>query len=228
MRLLLIEDNREIAGIVLDYFEAFGHQLDYTADGRHGLELASEQYFDVIILDIMLPGMDGYQVCRELRKRRITTPVLMLTARDTTDDTLQGFEEGADDYLVKPFDLKILEARVKALVRRNSPGAFSDALEFEDLTLDLGNHSARRGDRDIPLNPTCFTLLKLLISKSPDLVTREEMIYAIWGDEPPDGDALRNHIYQLRVVVDKPFEQPMITTVPKVGYRLQATLSTKE
>lgn len=106
----------------------------------------------------------------------------MLTARDTTDDTLQGFEEGADDYLVKPFDLKILKARVKALIRRNSPGAFSDSLVYEALTLDLGNRTARRGDQEILLNPTGFTLLKLLISKAPDLVTREEMMYAILGD----------------------------------------------
>ena len=144
MRLLLIEDNRDIAGVIFDYFEALGHAMDYTADGNQGLALATENPYDLVILDIMLPGRDGYSVCRALRERQVDTPILMLTARDTTDDTLQGFGEGADDYLVKPFDLKVLQARIEAIVRRRSGGAFAKHLSFDALTLDLGSHAVER------------------------------------------------------------------------------------
>ncbi|WP_252178991.1 response regulator transcription factor [Endozoicomonas sp. 4G] len=221
MRLLLVEDSREVAGVILDYFENTGHEVDYAADGKGGLNLASENSYDIIILDVMLPGMNGFKVCRALREQGNSTPVLMLTARDTTDDTLQGFSEGADDYLIKPFDLKILDARVQALVRRNSSSAFKKELSYGQLSLDLGSRAAIRDSQSIGLNPTCFKILKILIDKAPEVVTRDELIYAIWKDEPPEGDTLRNHIYQLRASVDKPFEQELIITVPKVGYRLK-------
>ncbi len=221
MRLLLIEDNRDIAGVIFDYFEALGHAMDYTADGNQGLALATENAYDLVILDIMLPGRDGYSVCRALRERQVDTPILMLTARDTTDDTLQGFGEGADDYLVKPFDLKVLQARIEAIVRRRSGGAFAKHLSFDVLTLDLGSHAVERQGHRVSLNPTCFKLLKALMQKAPELVTREELVYSVWKDEPPDGDSLRNHIYQLRNLIDRPFTSSMLVTVPKTGYRLQ-------
>ncbi|WP_062268470.1 response regulator transcription factor [Endozoicomonas arenosclerae] len=223
MRVLLVEDSREIAGVILDYFESTGHEVDYAADGKNGLSLACENTYDIIILDVMLPGMDGFRVCRELRTSGVSTPVLMLTARDTTDDTLQGFSEGADDYLIKPFDLKILDARVNALVRRSSPSVFKKQLIYGGLSLDVASHSAIREGQPIGLNPTCFKILKILMDKAPEVVTRDELIYAIWRDDPPEGDTLRNHIYQLRTSVDKPFEQALILTVPKVGYRLKGS-----
>ena len=220
MRLLLVEDSRDIAGIIFDYFEALGYELDYAADGRQGLALATENTYDLILLDVMLPGIDGFTVCRKLREQGLNIPIIMLTARDTKDDTLNGFAHGADDYVVKPFDLNILEARVEALARRSRPETLSNNLSFGELSLDLNSHSAIREERQIPLNPTGFTILKLLVSKAPATVTRDEIIYELWRDDPPDGDVLRNHIYQLRNLIDKPFDNAIIKTVPKIGYRL--------
>ncbi|MTI14767.1 response regulator transcription factor [Sansalvadorimonas verongulae] len=221
MRLLLIEDSRDIAGVVFDYFEALGHELDYAADGRQGLNLGTENLYDLILLDVMLPGMDGYSVCRTLREQGVKTPVLMLTARDTKDDTLTGFAHGADDYVVKPFDLNILEARIEALVRRSKPEGFQNDLSFGELSLNMESRIVTRNGQTLNLNPTGFRILKLLISKAPAAVSRDEIIYELWKDNPPDGDVLRNHIYQLRTQVDKPFPVAMVKTVPTVGYRLE-------
>lgn len=220
MRFLLIEDNSQIAGVIFDYFETFDYTLDYASDGLHGLQLASEHSFDLIILDIMLPGMDGLTLCSKLRERCIETPVLMLTARDTTEDTLAGFEQGADDYLIKPFELSILKARIEALVRRSKPGRISKKLIFGDLEMNLDQHTVERQGKSISLNPACYKLLQALLEKAPEVATKSDLTYALWGHEPPDGDSLRNHIYQLRSLIDKPFNSAIVSTVPKTGYRL--------
>lgn len=220
MKLLLIEDHKDIAGVIFDYFELKGHILDYAGNGQQGLELGSNNYYDVIILDVMLPMMDGLEVCQAYREQGIDTPVLMLTARDHNDDILSGFDCGADDYLVKPFDLKILEARVTALYKRNQGQVASKQLSFEDLNVDIQSGVASRRDKKFTLNQTQRIILKLLINKSPQLVTRDELIHAIWQGEEPDGDILRSHIYQLRNLIDRPFEQKYIHTIPKKGYLL--------
>ncbi|WP_019616759.1 response regulator transcription factor [Psychromonas ossibalaenae] len=220
MKLLLIEDHQGIAGVIFDFFEIKNYTLDYANNGLHGYELACSNHYDLIILDVMLPRMDGFTVCRKLREQGIDTPILMLTARDTREDTLQGFAQGADDYLVKPFDLEILEARIKSLTRRRGGNTASKTLQFGDLILDLNSHIVSRNDCSFSLNPTLFTILKLMMLRAPNVVNRDEIISALWGDDEPEGNVLRSHIYQLRSQIDKPFKHAYINTVPKVGYQL--------
>lgn len=220
MKLLLVEDHQDIAGIIFDFFEIKGYTLDYASNGQQGYDLALENHYDLIILDVMLPRMDGYTVCNKLREQGIDTPILMLTARDTREDTLNGFQQGADDYLIKPFDLDILDARISALTRRRTGQTASKYLSFGQLKLDLKGHSLSRGDCSFALNPTLFTILKLLMMRAPDVVTKGEIINALWGEDEPEGNVLRSHIYQLRSQIDKPFAHHYLKTVPKVGFQL--------
>jgi len=220
MKLLLIEDHQDIAGVIFDFFEIKGYTLDYANNGQHGYDLASNNHYDLIILDVMLPRMNGFTVCQKLREQGIDTPILMLTARDTREDTLEGFALGADDYLVKPFDLEILEARIKSLTRRRIGNTATKTLNFGDLELDLNSHIVSRNDCQFSLNPTLFTILKLMMLRAPNVVTKEEVISTLWGDDEPEGNVLRSHIYQLRAQIDKPFKHAYINTVPKVGYQL--------
>lgn len=220
LRILVVEDNIDIAENLADFLEAGGHQLDFAMDGIGGLHLALTQDYDVIILDVMLPGMDGFTFCRKLRKEGgKQTPVLMLTARDTLDDKLAGFDAGADDYLVKPFALKELSARVNAIVRRRS--VFTEKqLHVADLELDLGTMKVRRSGQLIEMNRTCLNILSLLMKAYPNVVERKEIENALWGDMPPGSDALRSHIYALRRAIDKPFTTSLLHTVHGVGYCL--------
>ncbi|CAG8999241.1 MAG: Transcriptional regulatory protein TcrA [Candidatus Celerinatantimonas neptuna] len=220
MKLLIVEDHQDIAGIIFDYFEALDYTLDYARNGQQGYELAKNEYYDAIVLDVMLPRMDGFTVCRTLREEGCDTPILMLTARDTRDDTLIGFAEGADDYLVKPFDLEILEARLLALTRRRKGGIPAKVLHFGELTLDLNSHIVTRQSCQFTLNPTQFNLLKLLMLRAPSVVSKAELINSVWGDDEPERNVLRSHIYQLRHQIDKPFVKGYLKTVPKVGYQL--------
>lgn len=221
-RVLLVEDNREIAGVLFDYFECIGMELDYADNGELGLQLATDNSFDIIILDLMLPRMDGLTVCNKLRESGNTTPILMLTALDSRDDMLAGFEHGADDYLTKPFDLDILEARMKALVRRYHGTVASSKLVFGEISIDQKTRKAYRQDKLLALNPTTYTILEMLCKSAPDVVTRGDISYKLWEEDEPNNDVLRSHIYQLRNQLDKPFDQQMLITVPKVGFRLES------
>lgn len=221
MKILLVEDHQEIAGIIFDFFEIKGFQLDYARDGLQGFELASSNHYDVIILDVMLPHLDGLSVCQKLRKHGIDTPILMLTARDSNNDILDGFEHGADDYLVKPFDLNILAARLNALYKRKSGNAATKAITFSNLTLDLASRTLRRNECTFQLNQTLFTIMKTLMLRAPDIASRDEIINQVWQDDSPEDDILRHHIYQLRSQIDKPFKHAYIHTIPKVGYQLK-------
>ncbi|WP_366945130.1 response regulator transcription factor [Desulfoluna sp.] len=221
MRILIIEDNRDIAENIGDYFETRGHVSDFAMDGITGLHLALTGEYDVIVLDLMLPGMDGLTLCTKLRQEGgKTTPVLMLTARDTLDDKLAGFHTGADDYLVKPFALEELAARVQALTRRLSRSEGS-LLQVGNLTLDTATLKVHRQGQNIELNNTCLTLLKILLHASPQVVTRNELERALWGDTPPGSDALRTHMYTLRNKIDKPFASPLIHTLHGIGFRME-------
>lgn len=220
-RVLLIEDNREIAGVLFDYFECIGMELDYADNGELGLQLALDNEFDIIILDLMLPRMDGLTVCNQLRDRGNTTPILMLTALDSREDMLKGFDHGADDYLTKPFDLDILEARMQALIRRYRGTVASTKLQFSELSIAQQTRQAYRQDKLLALNPTTYTILEMLCQKAPQVVTREEISYKLWQEDEPNNDVLRSHIYQLRNQLDKPFANQMLITVPKVGFRLE-------
>lgn len=220
LRILVVEDNADIAANIGDYLEAQGHVLDFALDGIGGLHLALTQDFDVIVLDIMLPGMDGLTFCRKLKEgAKKQTPVLMLTARDTLSDKLEGFRAGADDYLVKPFALEELAARIGVLVRRTEL-AVHDLLQVADLEIDIGKMKVQRAGRPIELNRACLKILTILMQAHPRVVTRRELEHALWADMPPGSDALRSHIYALRRAIDRPFKHSLLETVHGVGYRL--------
>ncbi|WP_144213110.1 response regulator transcription factor [Shewanella donghaensis] len=221
IKLLIIEDNHDVAGILSDFFEAQDAELDFAANGELGLALALAEDFDAIILDLMLPKMDGLSLCRALRSQGCTTPVLMLTALDNKADLMSGFDSGADDYLGKPFDLDELDVRIKALIKRHRGNVAQALLKFGELELNIARHQVRRKGMLLPLTPTTYQILLLLMKNAPNIVTREQLIESIWGQNPPGQDILRSHVYQLRNQLDKPFEQPMLVTVPKVGLRLQ-------
>lgn len=220
MRILVVEDNRDIAANLGDYLEERGHTVDFAADGIAGLHLAVSNPFDAIVLDLNLPGMDGLEVCRRLRRdAHKQTPVLMLTARDSLDQKLSGFESGADDYLIKPFALQEVEARLAVLVRRGRK-AQPRVLEVADLQFNLDTLEAKRQGKSVPLNPTGLKILQALMEASPSVVTRQELETCVWGEELPDSDSLRVHIHGLRAVVDKPFDKPLIHTRHGIGYRI--------
>ena len=224
IRVLIIEDNPAIVQNMTDFLESKGYILDFAMDGIGGLHLALTQDYDVIVLDLMLPGMDGITLCQKLRREADKqVPVIMLTARDTLEDKLLGFESGADDYLVKPFALKELEARIKVLANRRV--ADTKVLVAGDLRLDLGSFEVTRQGRAIELNNTCIAILKLLMEASPNVVSRQEMENSLWGDMPPGSDVLRSHIYTLRKKIDKPFGHAMIETVHGVGFKLKEDMS---
>jgi DNA-binding response OmpR family regulator len=223
MHILVIEDNRDLAANVCDYLEAKGHHTDAAEDGITGLNLAITRDYDAIVLDIVLPGMDGFDLCRKLRQEACKeTPVLMLTARDALEDRVAGLEYGADDYVLKPFALRELEARLKALVRR-SRGVITPAiLRVADLELDPNLVRVRRGERAIELPPIPYKLLETLMQAAPKVVKRQELERAIWGDRPPDSDALRAHMHVLRSAIEAPNEAILLHTLRGIGYRLTA------
>ena len=221
--ILLIEDHRDIAEMVFDYLENQGYTVDYAADGVTGLHLGIQNDYDAVVLDLMLPGIDGLDVCRRLRKdAHVDAPVLMLTARDTLEDKLLGFESGADDYLVKPFDLEELEARLGSLIRRRRGDVAREVLRVGELTLDLQTLKVMREEHELTVSPIGIKILTVLMQRSPKVVDRWAIERAIWGDLPPDSDALRSHMYNLRKVVDKPFTGRMIYTVHSAGFRIVA------
>lgn len=220
MKILVIEDNTDIAANIVDFFEDKGHIVDYAADGITGLHLAVTNDFDVIVLDLMLPGMDGLDVCKKLRKDADKhTPVLMLTARDSLEQKLQGFEYGADDYMVKPFALRELEARVAVLSSRRSNNA-KKVLIVDDLQYDTNTLIVTRAGTELEMNPTGLKLLQRLMESAPWVVPRHELELKVWGEEMPDSDSLRVHIHGLRATIDKPFDKPLIHTRHGIGYRI--------
>ncbi|GAB3018289.1 response regulator transcription factor [Bowmanella dokdonensis] len=220
MKILIIEDNREIAANIADFFSPQGWQLDFADNGKLGLSLALEHYYDLVILDLMLPGLDGWQVCHEMRQQAHRhIPLLMLTARDSLSDKVKGFELGADDYLTKPFALEELLMRVQALTRRqdlNQP----HRLILGPLVIDKQACQVWRDTKLIDLNPIAYKILLVLAQAHPRVVTRSELIERIWPEDPTESDALRSHIYQLRQKLDKPFAQPLVQTLHQIGFTL--------
>lgn len=220
IRTLVVEDNRDICANIAAYLEKYGYILDFAYDGLSAMRLASTSPFDVIVLDLMLPGMDGLSFCQRLRAGpQAETPVLMLTARDTLDDRLRGFAAGADDYLVKPFALQELHARLQALNKRTHRRA-DTLLTVADLTLNRSTLQVHRAGRRISLHRAGIRILQRLMEESPSVVTRDDLETLLWADERPDGDALRSHLYKLRQAVDRPFDRRLIHTVHRVGYRV--------
>lgn len=220
MKILVIEDNVEIAQNICDYLQLQNHIVDNTQNGLHALELLQAQSFDAVILDIMLPGMDGLTLCQTLRnKLHINTPVIMLTARDSLNDKLTGFDVGADDYLIKPFALAELSVRLQALQRRFMT-QHDRELTVADLKFNLDTLEVTRQQHKIKLNPSCLKLLTLLMQQSPNVVKKSSLEQALWQDDLPDKNILKIHIHTLRNQIDKPFDAPLIETIHGVGYRL--------
>ena len=219
MRVLVVEDNPDVAANIGDYLEDKGHVVDFALDGITGLHLAVTQPVDVIVLDIMLPGMDGMTLCRRFREESDkTTPILMLTAKDTLDDKLEGFDAGADDYLLKPFALEELEARLQALVRRSRQGG-APVLEIGPVRVDTGQRLVAKAGKPIKLNRTCYRILVELMRAAPAVVSREDLEHLLWSDFKPASDVLRTNIYALRKALDSPGEESLIETVVGVGFR---------
>jgi DNA-binding response OmpR family regulator len=221
LRILIVEDNPDIVANLAAFLEPLGYTVAWARTGPAGLALGAKGGFDAVVLDLGLPGLDGLEVCRRLRsEHHLTTPILMLTARDTLHDKVRGFDVGVDDYLVKPFSMVELELRLKALIRRASGSAIPSVVRYADATLDLTTLEATRAGVPLHLTPTGYKLLAVLLREAPRLVRRETLEEEVWGSHPPESDALRTHIHSLRVALDKPFGTALLTTVPGLGYKL--------
>ncbi|MBF0427597.1 MAG: response regulator transcription factor [Magnetococcales bacterium] len=221
MRILFIEDHADLSANLCDYFEEKGHIVDAAMDGITGLHLALVNPYDIIVLDLMLPGMDGITVCQKLRHEgKKETPILMLTARTTLDDKVAGFASGTDDYLVKPFELKELELRIFALTKRASGQRILRILKVADLEYNQDTMQVRRGSRLVELPSIALRILELLMNRSPGVVWRRDIEQAVWGDFPPDSDALRVHMHTLRTAIDLPGQPRLIRTMRGVGYQM--------
>ena len=220
MRILLVEDNHRLSDSLRTTLEEDGYAVDAAYDGIDGEEMGLIPNYDIIILDIMLPGKDGLEVCRELRDRRIVTPILMLTARDALDDRVLGLDSGADDYLVKPFEVDELRARIRALLRRDSSNK-SGVLQIGDLVLDPAAHTVQRADRPIELTAKEFSLLEYFMRHPNRLVTREMAEEHLWSyDHVIASNVVDVYIRRLRCKIDDPSQVKLIETMRGAGYRL--------
>lgn len=219
IQVLLVEDDLDLAATVSAYLELEGIVCDHAYNGAAGLQMALKNRYEVILLDLMLPRLDGLSVCAKMRRAGNDIPVLMLTARDTLADKLEGFNAGTDDYLVKPFALEELVVRIKALKNRRSGAVHR--LRIADLELDFTAHTACRNGELLKLSPTCWILLETLARATPKAVSRQELERAVWDDDPPDSNSLKVHLFKLRKKVDEPFDRPLIHTVSGYGFVLK-------
>ena len=223
LSIILVEDHRQLAQTVVEFLEQEGATVDYAGNTSLARELVQEHHYDLMLLDVMLPGEDGYSFCQYLRKElALDLPVIFMTARDQLEDKLEGFDRGGDDYIVKPFALPELAARVSALIRRQRKEVTANTLQVADLELDPARQEVRRDGQLLKLSPTAFRILRILMRESPRVVSREQLEHELWGDLVPDSDALRSHLYNLRKAVDKPFENALLNTLPGVGFSIQA------
>jgi DNA-binding response OmpR family regulator len=225
MHLLVVEDERRLANLLRRMLAEERHTVDLAYDGRTGLDLALSDTYDMVILDLMLPDLDGVEICRQMRQNRVEAPVLMLTARGAVEDRVKGLNVGADDYLIKPFAMEELLARVNALLRRRGRGFENGTtLTVGDLTLDLVRHEARRAGRLIELTAKEFALLEFLMRHPGQVLTRTQITDHVWRY---DLEALSNvvdlYIHYLRDKVDQGFGRPLIKTVRGVGYKIEAS-----
>jgi len=216
INVLLVEDDLDLAATVIDYLELEKINCDHAANGVAGLQLIKEHHFDVMLLDVNMPRMDGLTVCKKMREQGITTPILMLTARDTLDDKLAGFAVGSDDYLVKPFEMLELIARIRVLANRRS--GQTSMLSLHGVNADFASKTLHREQRSLQLSPTGWKILELLMRKSPTVVSKKQLLQAVWGDELPDSDSLKVHLFNLRQQVDTKSETKLIHTVAGQGF----------
>jgi len=219
LQLLLVEDDMDLATAVIDYLALEDIQCDHAANGVSGLNLILENDYDAVILDLNLPKMNGLQVCEKLRNQGVDVPILMLTARDTLDDKLAGFSKGADDYLIKPFAMEELIVRAQVLAKRRSGQATK--LAVMDLELDLQQQQASRCHQTLKLSPTALKILEILMRESPKTVSREKVMQWVWGDEQPDSNSLKVHMFNLRKQVDTNYSPKLIQTIPGKGFAIK-------
>jgi len=219
--ILMVEDHFELAATVCEFLEVHGYVVDHARNLDAARTLLKSQHYHLLLLDINLPDGSGYDLCNWLRTEQgVDIPVLMLTARDTLDDKLKGFTAGTDDYLAKPFDFNELVMRIRALIKRAAGEVTHHKIQILDLILDSATQTVVRAGNNIELPPIQFKLLKILMRQSPKVVTKQELMMELWGDEEPESDALRSHIYNLRKMVDKPFDPKLLHTVAGVGLKI--------
>ncbi|TQV89561.1 response regulator transcription factor [Aliikangiella coralliicola] len=221
MKLLLIEDHANLAQNIFEYFEPKGYLLDWARNGLHGMELAKNQPYDLIILDVVMPKLDGFSVCNKIRNElALDTPIIFLTAKSQLVDKVTGLDLGGDDYLVKPFQLRELESRVKSVIRRYQKTESQSSLVIEDLTIDKDTRQVLRGNQALTLPPIAYKILCLLAANRHRITTFREIEDHIWGEDVPESSSLRTHVHTLRTAVDKPFKTALIHTVPRVGLKI--------
>lgn len=222
MHILIVEDDAALATNIGEYLEHQGHQPDFASDGAIGLQLCEINAYDAVILDLRLPRVDGITFCERLRQQlQSNLPVLMLTARDTLEDRIEGFEAGTDDYLCKPFSLRELHLRLKAIVRRGNRDRASSQLVAGVVTIDLERHAVTCQGENVVLTPIIFQMLEMLVRAFPGVVSRAQFEREIWHDEPPESDAaLRGHIHRLRELLHRAAGKQVIRTIHGVGYQL--------
>ena len=223
MDILLVEDDFDVAQNICEHFELSGHNVEWAPDGLIELERATADARDIIILDITLPRMSGIDLCHRLRELGLTTvPIVMLTARGDLDDKVTAFGVGADDYIVKPYALEELESRIHALIRRSYGVDCASVLRVGELTFNTATHQVSRQQTKLAVSATARKILEILMRNSKRVVPKQEIEQTIWGDNPPQSDSLKIHIYALREAIDKPFNSSMIKTIRGVGYRITA------
>jgi len=222
MYVLLVEDDPRVARVVTRALTEAGHRVDHAADGVEGLARAERGVYDLIVLDVLLPGLDGIELCRMLRRLQVHTPILMLTARDAVSDRVRGLDAGADDYLVKPFALQELLARVRALGRRGREGAEDGVLRVGDLALDPSRREVCRGDQTIDLTPREFDLLHYLMQHPARVLTKDRIADYVWGfGSDVTANVVETYVHYLRNKIDRGSARPLLRTVRGAGYMLR-------
>ncbi|GAC1628868.1 MAG: response regulator transcription factor [Chloroflexota bacterium] len=222
MHILVVEDEKRLAGLIKRALDEEGHVVDVSHDGLEAMDMAEGAEYDLLVLDLMLPHLDGIEICKRLRQEHSDVRILMLTARDAVEDRVMGLEAGADDYLIKPFSFSELIARVKALSRRQIQAQAEKELTVGDLTLDLARHEARRADRSIELTAKEFQLLEFMMRNAGNVLTRTQILDHVWGY---NFDSFSNvvdiYVHYLRNKIDKDFSEPLIRTIRGVGYSMK-------
>ncbi|MDN4504040.1 response regulator transcription factor [Alteromonadaceae bacterium BrNp21-10] len=221
MNILLVEDNLTIAQQLGEFLSLHQWQVEHACHGQQAIQWAQDNCYDVVLLDLNLPDIDGLQVCTAIKKVALNNPpILMLTARDSFDDKVRGFNQGADDYLTKPFDMREVVLRCSALSRRHTLHR-QQRLELGELVLDSARQQVTRQNKDVKLTQIGFKILHELALAHPEPISRRTLVRKIWHDAPPQTDALKSHIYALRNALDKPFTHKILQTIANIGYRLE-------
>jgi DNA-binding response OmpR family regulator len=220
MRILIVEDDAELSISIAEFLELQGAECDFAYNGLSGVKLAMDSNFDMILLDLMLPKLNGFDACTELRRRGCSTPVLMLTAMGTTEDQLGGFNAGVDDYVVKPCPMPLLWARINSLYRRAKN--LRAMQELGPLKIDIESRELKREGQVIALTPTEWRILEILLQYSPKVISRADIEQSVWPNQEPDQGRLNVHLHALRKAVDKPFSYPLIKTVTGLGLCISA------